>query len=144
MRLARDQWVWMPHPAHLVVSSDCRFHLATWVGGHIVSTVGEYLPDEGVREIHCQVRGIILEGRGDVRRADFLRKSGFIEIGHNRLYETMVFLARRRPEAEEQCCPYMCVHDGEGERDFAGYNTASDAYRGHLTLCEKWAEQEGE
>jgi len=71
----RDEWVWMPHAAHLMVGNDCRFHLATYVGGYIVSTVGEYLPGEAACEIRAKAHGIQLEGRGDARRVDFLTGS---------------------------------------------------------------------
>jgi len=59
---SKGKWIWMPHAGHLIVSSDCRFHLNTYVGGYIVSTVGEYFPDEGVREIFAESRGVNLEG----------------------------------------------------------------------------------
>jgi hypothetical protein len=26
--MTKDQWVWMPHAAHLCVGNECRFHLA--------------------------------------------------------------------------------------------------------------------
>ena len=86
----------MPHPAHLIVSRDCRFHLATFIPGArvcgvIISTVGEWLPDSEVREITARCRGVQLEGRGDARLADYMAKIGFQEIGAGRTYETMVF-----------------------------------------------------
>ena len=61
----RDQWVWMPHPAHFAGRQECQFRLAAYVGGYIVSTVGEW--------------------RGDVRENDFLRAGA--------TYETVVFAA---------------------------------------------------
>jgi hypothetical protein len=124
----------MPHAGHLIVGNDCRFHLATYVGEYIVSTVGEWWPDESVREIHAQVRGVALEGRGDYRAADFLKKFGYMEIGAGRIYETMVFRAERAPDG---CCPWRMVSGADIDAD--GYNDAGDAYRGHFAMCEKWA-----
>ena len=138
--MTKDKWVWMPHAGHLIVSRDCRFHLATYVGKCVVSTVGEYLPDETVREIHCQVRHIQLEGRGDYRLADFLRKVGYMEIGADRKYETMVFKAEPASEALEQCCPWR-MESGEN-LDFDGYNDPVEAFKGHLAMCEKWGGQD--
>ena len=132
--MERSEWTWMPHAAHLIVGNDCRFHLATEVGGHIVSTVGEYLPDEGSREIHAQFKGITLHGRGDDRRADFIRKCGYVEIGLDRTYETMVFPSR--PD-DSGCCPFR--PNSYSELDFEGYGNAPDAFNGHLAMCEKWA-----
>lgn len=106
----------------------------TYVGGYIVSTVGEYVPDSAVREIGAKARGVTLEGKGDAREADWMEKMGFEEIGCDRLYETMVFKAAK---SKDPCCPFRMVSGSE--LDFAGYNTAKDAYRGHLRLCKKWA-----
>ena len=138
--LPRDQWEWFGHSGHLIVGRDCRFHLCTYVGGHIVSTVGEYLPDSSVRETIADVRGVELEGIGDERRADYMRKIGYETIGIDRLYETMVFSV-----GEERCEKVECggcgmpIVDDWGELDFDGYNDAASASRGHLALCEKWA-----
>ena len=130
--MTRDNWIWMPHAGHLCVGHECRFHLNTYVGGFIVSTVGEWWPDSQVREIHADVRGTKLQGMGDDRARDFLRKVGFIEIGSGRTYETMVF----RAKAGEGCCPW--VQDGEC-LEMQGYNQAEAAYLGHLAFCEQWA-----
>ena len=70
-----SDWVWMPHAAHFCAASRCQYHLATWVGAYVVSTVGE-LPGEP----------------GDPWQ----------EIGAHRTYETMVF--RARPSGLV-CCP---------------------------------------
>lgn len=134
----RDEWRWFGHAAHLIVGQDCRFHLATAVGPWLVSTVGEYLPDEKVRDIIAEKRGIVLRGMGDERRGDFLKRIGFETIGYNRTYETMVFRIGR-----------ICTTDGCGcgmpipadwsELDMAGYNDAGTATRGHDAMCDKWA-----
>lgn len=131
----RKEWVWMPHAAHLIVGRDCRFHLATVVNGYLISTVGEYLPDSQVREIMAQSRKVSLEGKGDERLADFMRKVGYEEIGFGRKYETMVFRSSRRPD-KSSCCPYTAAD--WSEIDFEGYNKPEDAYSGHLKMCRKW------
>jgi|SRR6266853_2466893 len=130
----KDQWVWMPHAAHFICGNDCRFHLATYVGDYIVSTVGEYLPDSEVREIIASVKKIKLEGRGDIRLADFMKKCGYQDLGVDRKYETMVFKGRKQDK--HKCCPYRI--EDYTEIDCNGYNKAEDAYKGHLELCEKW------
>lgn len=136
--MKREDWIWMPHPGHLIVSRDCRFHLNTCVGDFIVSTVGEYLPDAPVREILAQRRGVSLLGRGDARLADYMKKMGFQEIGAGRLYETMVFKATNAPGGpHEECCLYRQL-DGR-EVAFHGYNNPRDAYEGHMAMCEEWS-----
>lgn len=132
--MKKADWIWMPHPGHFICARDCRFFLNTLVGNFIVSTVGEYLPDAPIREILASSRKIKLEGMGDRRRADYMEKIGYEEIGLDRKYETMVFLAEK---TEHECCPYRAAsgHD----LDFAGYNDPGEAYKGHLELCEKWS-----
>lgn len=134
--MAKNDWLCMPHAGHLIVGNMCRFHLNMLVNGYIVSTVGEYLPSEGSREIHAKVRGIKLEGIGDARERDFLKKCGYVEIGCDRKYETMVFKAKK---STADCCAWEQV--GGSELDFDGYNDAGQAARGHLAMCEKWARE---
>lgn len=134
MGLPKSEWSWLPHPAHFICSQDCRFHLATYVGGFIVSTVGEYFPDAVLREILATTKGVVLEGRGDDRRADYMKKVGFEDIGAGRKYETMVFPAK---SSGETCCPWE-PYDYD-PLDTRGYNDPGEAARGHLLLCEKWA-----
>ena len=124
----------MPHPGHLIVSRDCRFHLNTYVGKYIVSTVGEYLPDYQVREILAESRDIILEGKGDNRLADYMKKMGYEDIGLDRKYETMVFPAKK---SKDKCCPYMMKN--ANNVDFDSYNSADDATIGHYKMCDKWS-----
>jgi len=134
--MKREKWVWMPHAGHFILGYKCQFRLNTYVGKYIVSTVGEYLPDSQVREILAKSRGVTLEGKGDEREADYMNKIGYEEIGYKRIYETMVFRAEK---SIYHCCPYrMMVSE---EMDFRGYNTAADAYNGHLRLCKKWSKK---
>lgn len=134
VKVKKENWIWMPHPAHLCVSDNCRFKLATYVGGYIVSTVGEYVPDSSVREIFNKIRNLNLKGMGDEREADFLKKNDFEEIGYDRKYETMVFKAKK---SKLECCPYEIIVSKEV--DMEGYNDAKSAYKGHLRLCKKWS-----
>ena len=139
--IPREEWEWFGIAGHLIVGSDCQFHLTTRVGSALVSTVGEYLPDEGSREIAARSKGITLEGRGDMRRADFMKKVGWLEIGLDRTYETMVF-----PLGDEVCqtkdcnCGMPVVTDWT-ELDMEGYNSRGDAQRGHYVMCERWAQE---
>ncbi len=116
--MKKEDWTWMGHPGHFIGASCCKFHLNTEVGGYIVSTVGEYQPDREVFEIlKC--------------------KEKYMEIGYNRLYETMVFKSKKTSE-EFKCCPFEAVIGG-GELDMKGYNDSGSAYLGHLELCEEWS-----
>lgn len=134
--MSKENWVWMPHVGHLIVGRYCQFHLTTYVNGYIVSTVGEYLPDYRVRKIIAESRGISIEGIGDDFDRDYMKKIGFEEIGHNRLYETMVFHAYKTNK--NSCCPYS-VNDW-CEIDMDSYNKPEDAYDGHLKMCEKYSQ----
>ncbi len=140
--MKKEDWVWMPHPGHFIGAKDCKFHLTTYVGGYIVSTVGEYWPDRKIREIHAECddkkwweKNKSLKG-DDFENA-YYDKFGFIEIGCNRTYETMVFTAKEG----DLCCPYRVKE--WSELDFQGYNDPGKAYRGHMELCEKWSKKDG-
>jgi len=132
--LPKDKWVWMPHAAHFIGADHCRFHLATWVGDFIVSTVGEYMPDSAVRAIIARSNGSPLTKRGDEQEIEFFEKFGWADVGDNRKYETMVFKAQ---PSEHKCCPYEMADCSEV--DYCGYNSADEAYAGHVSLCEKWS-----
>lgn len=136
--IPQSEWRWFGHAGHLIVGNDCRFHLATQIGDFLVSTVGEWLPDSQVREIHASVRGVQLEGRGDAREADFLQKMGYIEIGFGRIYETMVFRIGDVCHAPGCSCGLPKTKGSHLEMD--GYNTAGAATLGHMELCRKYAE----
>lgn len=104
-KITQDKWVWMPHAGHFISGYRCCFKLNTKVGKYIISTVGE-LPD------------------GD----------GFMDIGADRKYETMVFPAKK---SKTKCCPWEAR--SWGGIDFKGYNEAEDAYKGHLAMCRKYS-----
>lgn len=138
--MKKNKWVWMPHAGHFIGGHKCRFHLSTYVGKYIVSTVGEYWPSRSSREIHAKITDPDWYAAnkhllGDLFDWAYLRKFGYYEIGIDRTYETMVFLAKKANK--EQCCPWV-QKDGR-EIDFMPYNSANLARKGHLKLCEKWS-----
>jgi hypothetical protein len=137
----QSKWVWMGHAGHLIVAHDCRFHLSTYVGLYLVSTVGEYWPDKAIREIHASVHDSVWLKENSHRQGDdfdtaYFKRFGYETIGFDRRYETMVFQAKPSNQA---CCPWVQVSGTE--LDFSGYNTAEDAYKGHMSLCYKWTKK---
>lgn len=140
--MTKSKWVWMPHSGHLIVGSECQFHLNTMVGDYIVSTVGEWWPDQEVRRIHAGIRDAAWTSTnkhliGDPYDHAYLRRFGFMEIGAGRTYETMVFPAMPGDPAKCDACTWR-VSDWS-DVDSANYNDAGDAYRGHLEMCETWS-----
>lgn len=142
IKMKKQNWIWMPHAGHLIVSNSCRFHLFTYVGNYVVSTVGEYWPDRLVREIHAEIYDSewLKENRelkGDDFDSAYFKKFGFMAIGAGEkdIYETMVFKARK---SENKCCPYEMV---SGELECIRYATAEDACKGHLRACYKWGKK---
>jgi hypothetical protein len=155
----KSDWIWMPHAGHLVIGDMCKFRLNTYVNGYIVSTVGEYWPDEAVRRIYLDTRRkypkleiaedgkvisktqlndenieLIKSLKGDHFDEVYLKFFGYEEVGLNRLYESMVFKARESKDTP--CCPW--VTDSGGILDMQGYNDPKEAFDGHVALCEKW------
>ena len=101
-------WIWMPHPGHFICSSQCRFIMNTCVGKYIVSTVGEWWPDRGQREIHAKIYDPAWFAEhhallGDNFDREYKKKFGYEDIGCDRKYETMVFKSRK---SGHKCCPY--------------------------------------
>lgn len=134
----KDQWTWMPHPAHFICARDCKFFLATEVGGYIVSTVGEYLPDSRVREIFAKCRMVKVDGMGDAWDRDYMDKIGYEALSlPDWLYETMVFPSVDMPETECKGCLFKIESGNNLDGDM--YKTPEDAFKGHMALCEKWA-----
>ena len=121
--------IWMPHAGHFICGAQCEFRLTTYVNGYIVSTVDEYVPDEGVRRIYRESRGRRLDLGGDAERNEF----GFEDLGYHRKYETMVFPAKK---SRLQCCPYR--RKNVLELEMMGYNTPGAAYRGHLKMLTRY------
>jgi hypothetical protein len=112
--MSGSDWEWMPHPAHWICGSACRFHLATVVNHCriLVSTVGE-LPKEG-QDKYAPVE--------------------FETVGAgSHCYETMVFVAVR---SKNGCCRY---HQIPGSSlDCVRSLTPEDARKTHMRLCKKW------
>lgn len=120
-KMTEEDWIWMPHPGHFCASYDCRFILNTYVNGYVISTVGEWVPDS--------------RRKGE-------REESFETIGLGRLYETVVFKAKKNEDLEHQCCPYLADLDSDNfELDFKGYNDPTLAFKGHYDLCDKWSKK---
>jgi hypothetical protein len=142
-RIPESQWKWFGNAGHLIIASWCRFHLCTQIGEYMISTVGEYWPDRPVREIHADVHdpewlkqyGIL---RGDTFDAKYLERFGYEEIGCDRKFETMVFKAGAPCKTKDCDCGLPWPTEW-GKLNSNGYNTAGDATRGHMAMCEKWA-----
>lgn len=136
-------WLWMPHPAHFCLAEKCRFHLATYVNGYIVSTVGELVPGETWMDVIIKHRNIDMsDAQGEAREREFLAKVGYQPLGYSMdgedTYETMVFKAVPcEMDDEKKCCPYRIVVSEDQEMN--RYKEAGDARKGHLELCHKYA-----
>ena len=140
-----DEWKWYGNAAHFICGSSCRFHMVTLVAKYIVSTVGQYWPERSVREIHASIHdsqwfSINRVLQGDDFDNAYMKKFGYEEIGYNRTFETMVFIAGKP-------CMYKSCHCGlpsidPSEKEFAGFNNAGDATKGHYKLCKKWASKQ--
>jgi hypothetical protein len=139
--MIKEKWVHMPHAGHFIGSLHCRFHLNTYVGRYIVSTVGDYWPERRTREIHAEVHDLkwYMENK-DLKGYEFdmayMDKFGYEDIGWDRKYETMVFHAHK---GKDLCCPYRAKD--WSEIDYAGYKTAKEAVAGHNKLCNKWSKK---
>jgi hypothetical protein len=96
------KWEWYGRAGHFICAGRCQMHLHTHVNGYCVSTVGE------------------LRAKPDDEE--------FTPIGHNRLYETMVFKEDESASVSDW-----------SEIDFEGYNDLREAEAGHIKMCEKWA-----
>lgn len=106
-----DERIERPFRGHLIVAERCRWYRTTDVHGKWrVSTIGDYWP-VGATEPAT--------------------------IGCGRLYETMVF-ALSAEVCNASCCGGAPKIVDWVERDFAAYNSASDAERGHEEMVAKW------
>ena len=135
-----NKWKWYGHAAHFICGRWCRFHLATKVGKYLVSTIGEFVPQEGSMKVLAKCRNVDLYSlKGDNLEREFIKRFGFEEIGCGRKYETMVFHAGQ--ECKESGCMCGLPSVASSELDFLGYNTAGDAASGHMKLCLKWSKK---
>lgn len=141
--IAVEDWRWFGCAGHFICGHQCRFHLCTQVGDHLVSTVGDLWHERGSREIHARVRDPEWLARnqpllGDDFDRAYMERFGYQEIGLGRLYETMVFRAGKPCDSRTCGCGLPSI-DG-GELDMEGYMTAPAATKGHLAMCERWAD----
>ena len=137
-----SKWKWFGHAGHFICGTHCRFHLCTQVGKYLISTVGEYWPERGSREIHAKYEDPkwLSENvcrKGDDFDAAFRNRFGYLEIGCDRLYETMVFRAGT-PCASKKCGCGLPEINGS-DLDYAPANEAGVARANHLKLCKKFA-----
>lgn len=117
-----SEWEWYGSAGHFICGRWCRFHLATKVGSWLVSTVGEY--------VHPRHSG----GSEAAEKAWLKDNWPGEDIGHDRKYETMVFLIAGQ-------CPCGCglpLTDGD-TLAFRGYSDAKSAREGHMAECANWA-----
>lgn len=145
--IPRAEWKWFGHNGHLIVGQWCRFHLCTQVGPWMVSTVGEYWPERSTREIHASVYDPAWLAKNKSRRGDdfdyaYMKHFGYEEIGCGRKYETMVFRAGAPCNADECGRCGMPIPADFAELNYAPYNDAGSATRGHMEMCEKYAATE--
>lgn len=137
--IPKSEWEWFGNAGHFIVAAYCRFHLTTKVGAYLVSTVGEYFPSESVRETIADSRGVKLEGRGDAREADYMRKIGFEALGAGaETYETMVFHCGNAC-SEPSCGCGMPIPEDWAELTRERYSTAGEATKGHMRICGEYA-----
>ena len=68
-----------------------------------------------------------------------MKRFGFEEIGCGRKYETMVFVAGVPCSAKGCGCGLPAISGSELDAD--GYNDAGSATAGHLSLCNKYAQE---
>lgn len=141
--MKKSDWNWMPHPAHFICSKDCKFFLATEVGGYVVSTVGEYYPDSQVRKIHAEIHDEKwyrenMHKKGDEWDRAYMEKFGFTELHIGGwLYETMVFKSEKMPEEGCDACRFKIESGNNIDEEW--YKTSDEAFEGHYALCEKWS-----
>jgi len=138
--MTKEKWVWMPHAGHFILGDKCKFHLSTYVGKYIVSTVGELLGSDSSQHIHAQIHNPAWYAMhkhllGDDFESAYFKKFGYQDIGADRKYETMVFKAKKGLG----CCPWR-QQSGENF-DFGSYSTDKEAREGHMKLCNKWSKK---
>jgi len=121
-----SEWEWFGHAAHFICGRWCRFHLATLVGGYMVSTIGQY-----VHPRHSQ-------GKEVTENQWLIKHPNGEEIGCGSFYETMVFRANGKRCVDPECGCGLPEIDGS-ELDLAGYQKAGEAAKGHLEMCRKWS-----
>lgn len=107
-------WRWCGHAHHFIDANHCQFHLATWVGNYLVSTVGDWWPHPG-----------------DERHA--------LGPEPDLFFETMVFPASLGHDSDYSCHGYAV--DSWAEVDVWRYQTTEAANEGHLRACLTWGQR---
>lgn len=121
-----SEWEWFGVAGHFICGRWCRFHLCTKVGKYLVSTVGEFVP--------------LSAAQNERAEAEWLKKNWPGEdVGYDRKYETMVFIAG--PRCVSSTCGCGLPEISGSEKDMLGYSTSREATKGHLSLCHKWAKR---
>jgi len=113
-----ETWRWCGHAHHFIGSNRCRYHLATWVGDYLVSTVGDYHPD------------------GETEPMSLGLEPGLF-------FETMVFPAHLVEDLgrDDNCHGYKVSSWSEVDRWH--YQSAEAANEGHLRACFTWGARQG-
>lgn len=137
--IKEEDWIWYGNALHFICGEDCLFHLATKVGDHLVSTVGELWPERPIREIYakCKDKKWYDQNKhllGDSFDFAYQKKFGFEDVCHNRKFETMVFKIK-------EIMPCGCPKIEPSELDFDSYNEHEEANKGHLKMCKKWSKK---
>jgi hypothetical protein len=116
MAIPQSEWKWYGLAAHFICAHDCLFHMATQVGDHMISTVGDYRQQE--------------KGGGLSERK---------EIGCGRTYETFVFAT-----TGDVCdCGCGMPSLNLSEIDSEAANDPATARANHMAMCEKYAAMGG-
>ena len=124
-----EKWKWHGRAAHCCIGQWCRFHLATTVGKYLISTIGEYVhPGHSNGSEQAEAEWIRNNWPGE-------------DVGCDRKYETMVFLAGKRCRFPECGCGIPALKNGI-ELAGVGYNTAGEATKGHMRICRAWAKRD--
>lgn len=145
MTIPASEWRWFGDAGHFICARWCQFHLCTKVGEYLVSTVGRLWLERSSREIHAKVHDPEWFAANQMRRGDdfdhaYMKRFGYDNVGYERKFESMVFLAGKPCDAPECHCGLPEISGSE--LDFAGYNDAKSATEGHYALCEKAARGE--
>ncbi len=121
-RIPESKWEWHGFAAHFCCGEWCRFHMATKIGAHLISTVGKYVHPRNSGASELTERNWLLENpEGE-------------QIGYGRTYETMVF------KAGAPCSSGCGIPSIDGsELDSLAANDSKTARQNHMQLCNKFA-----
>ena len=139
-----SNWKWFGLPGHFICGDKCRFHLCTQVGNYLVSTIGQLWPERKSREISAKIDDPKWFEENQHLKGDnfdyaYMVKFGYMDVGCNRKFETMVFKAGMVCKVKDCNCDQPTI-DGS-ELDFKNYNNVGDATKGHMLLCNKWSKK---